>query len=95
MEPSVEAMKAQLKSWSATIDDLADEMTRAGAQPGFDKVMKLDELKALRAIARTKLDEYEASGKEGRPHLLQAVHGAWSDIERALPKPRHRRHQKP
>jgi hypothetical protein len=46
--------------------------------------MYIDELKALYAVAGSKLDEFKAAGSPERTHLEAGLRIAWEDLEAAV-----------
>ena len=93
MNGAVEAMEAQLKLWSSKIDTLAAKTQAVGVQAGFDALMYVDELKALRAIAQSKLDEFKAAGGMKEARLEAEMKSAWDRLDAVFknPKPPTRR----
>jgi hypothetical protein len=88
MEAAVEKMEAQLKLWSLKIDNLADKTLVVGAQAGFDTIMYIDELKALHAIAQSKLDEFRAAGDTKRARIKGEMKSAWNELDAAFKNPK-------
>ncbi len=84
MEAAVEKMEAQLKRWRLKIDDLAAKTQVAGSQAGFDALMYVDELKALHAIARSRLDEFRAAKQTERKRLTAEMKRAWNELDAAF-----------
>jgi hypothetical protein len=87
MDAAVEAMEAQLELWSSKIDQFAAKVEIAGAQAGFDVVTYIDELKALRAIAQSRLVEFKAAvavedARQAR--LKAAMKRAWNELDAAF-----------
>lgn len=90
MVVAVENMEAQLKLWSLQIDRLAAKTQAAGVQARFDALVYVDELKALRAIAESKLIELKelAVGDTRRARLRAEVKSAWNELAAALENPK-------
>ncbi len=84
MEGAVKKMEAQLKRWSLTIDDLAAKTQKAGAGARFEDLTYLDELKALYAIAQSKLIGFKAAGNTERERLKAEMMSAWNELDAAL-----------
>lgn len=84
----VDRMEAQLARWSARIDRLATPTESAGAATSIDRLQRLDELRFLRALARTRFDEFRTSEEERRPSLKRGVEQAWDDLAVAMKKER-------
>jgi len=91
MEATAEKMEAQLKLWSLKIDALAAKTQKAGVRVGFDALIYIDELKALRAIAQARFDEFRAAGGADRKRLEAEMRSAWNELDAAFknakPKP--------
>lgn len=83
----MEKTTAQLALWGLRINNLAARAQLAGAQPSFDALMHVDELKALHAIAAAKLAEFKAQAGPGRRRLEAELKRALNDLEVALEKP--------
>lgn len=88
MKAAVEAMEAQLKLWGLKIDNLAAKTQAVGVQAGFDALMYVDELKALRAIAQSKLDEFKAAGGTRQSRLKVELKSAWGELDAAFRNPK-------
>lgn len=87
MGSRLETLEAQLSRWGVQIDHLAARTQTAGVGAGFELHMYIDELKALHAIVRGKLDEYRAEVGTERKRLWTAVDVAWKELELALDRP--------
>ena len=87
MEPSMEEMEAQLEIWSLKIDKLVAKTQRAGVQARFEVLMYVDELKALHAIAQSKLSACKAVEDTRRTHLEGEMQSAWGDLVAAFKNP--------
>jgi hypothetical protein len=90
MEAAVEKMEAQLKLWDMKIDKLAAKTLKVGAQASFEELMYIDELKALRAIALSRYDEFRvaAAGDTRRAHLKAEMKSAWNELDAAFKNPK-------
>jgi hypothetical protein len=88
MQGAVEAMEAQLRLWSLKIDNLAAKTQVVGAKAGFDALMYVDELKALRAIAQSKLDAFRAAGGAKQMRLEVEMKRAWDELDTAFRNPK-------
>jgi hypothetical protein len=86
MEQVPGKMEAQLKRWGLKIERLAAKTEIAGVQTGFDTLMHIDELKALLAIAETKLLEFKVAGDADRARLETEMTNAGKDLEAAFKK---------
>lgn len=88
MEHDIGKMESQLENWRLKIERLADEKQRVGAPVGFYTLMHIDELKALHAIALTKLDEFKAGNDLKRARLMTGVTKSLGDLELAFKNPK-------
>jgi hypothetical protein len=86
MDLAVEKMEAQLKLWSLKIKALAAKTQIVATPVRFDSLMHIDELKALHAIAQSKLLEYKAVRDTSR-RLKAEMEKAWNDLDAALQGP--------
>ena len=91
MEAAVEKMEAQLKLWGLQIHKLVAKIQKAGARARFEDLMYIDELKALHAIAQSKLDELRAAGDTRRARLKAEMENAWNELGAAFKTGSHRR----
>jgi len=57
-------MEAQLKLWDAKLDVLMARADVAGTQAKSDLRKRIDVVKAKRAVAQAKFDEFRAAGSE-------------------------------
>ena len=87
MEPSMEEMEVQLNVWSLKIDKLVAKTQRAGVQARFEVLMYIDELKALHAIAQSKLSECKVVEDTRRARLEAEMQSAWGDLDAAFKNP--------
>jgi len=81
LEKAIEEMETRLRLWSLKIDRLVAKTQIAGAQPSFEALMYVDELKALHAIAQSKLDEFRAAIDTERSRLKTEMRSALKDLE--------------
>ncbi|MBN1771732.1 MAG: coiled coil domain-containing protein [Deltaproteobacteria bacterium] len=79
-EKRLEKMEAQLGRWSARIDRLVAVAESAGARATIVEHQRNDELRACRAIAQARFDEYRTSPVELRKGLRSGVEQAWNDL---------------
>lgn len=84
MEMAIEKMEAQLHNWGSRIDQLSAKTLTPGARTSFDTLVYIDELKALHAIARSKLDEVKASSSTENILLETEAMSAWNDLRAAV-----------
>jgi hypothetical protein len=89
MEAAVKRMEAQLRRWSLKIDHLAARTQTAGVQARFDVLTYLDELKALHAVAQSKLVELKAlaTGDARCARLEAEMNVARDELAAALANP--------
>lgn len=83
MERAVKEMEARLKHWRLKIDHLETKTQVAGVQASFEALMYIDELKALHALAQSKLDEFRAAAATDtkRARLKTEMRRALKEIE--------------
>ena len=88
MDADVGKMEAQLKVWGAEIDRLAAaaEKRRNGAR--IDLQQHIDDLKAKRALAKAKLDEFKAAGLAKQASVTTDLENAWDSLETAFTDPK-------
>ena len=84
MEANVDKMEAQLKLWTAQIDGLAVKAEKTGAQARIECRQNIDDLKARRAVAQAKVDEFKAAGSGKWEEFKAGIERAWSDLEVAF-----------
>jgi hypothetical protein len=77
---NLERMEAQLKRWSVKVDELVARSEGVSAQAMIDNREFIDELKASRAAARVKLDEFRAESRSRWQRSRRSMAGAWSDL---------------
>lgn len=87
MHALVDQMEAQLAHWRVKIDHLAARVRIAGAPARFEDVMYIDELKALHAIAQSRLDEFRAATGTERALLESELKSAWDELGAAFKNP--------
>ena len=88
MEAAVEKMEAQLKLWGLQIHKLVAKIQKAGARARFEDLMYVDELKALHAIAQSRLDEFRTAGDPERARLRAEMKSAWNELDTAFKNPK-------
>lgn len=94
MDAAVERMETQLRLWSSKIDHLAAKTQVAGVQTRFEALVRIDELKALHAIAQSKLIEFKAAilaaaaGDTKRARLRAEMKKAWNELDDAFNGPK-------
>jgi len=84
--------EAQLKLWGIKIEEIAAKNRVPGVRVGFDALLYVDELKALHAIAQSKLEDFRAAGDQEGAHLIKAeMKRACDELDAALKGVRPRR----
>ena len=84
MEADVGKLEAQLKVWGARIDRLAAAAGKAGVGARIELHQQIDDLKAKRAIAQARFDEFRAAGIATQARLETGLERAWDEIETAF-----------
>lgn len=77
-------MEKQLKQWGARLDDLAAQVTTAGAKAKADERQVVADLRAKRELAQAKLDELKAAGGDKWETFKDGVESAYNDLEGAF-----------
>jgi hypothetical protein len=85
---AVGKMETQLKLWGTRIDKFAARTQKAGSLARFEDLLYIDELKALLAIAQSKLDEFRAGGDAERARLEAEVKSACNELDAAFNNPK-------
>ena len=80
----LEKMEVQLERWSARIERIVAMTEGAGARATIHEHLRNDELRAFRAIAQARFDEYRTAAAELRAGLHAAVEEAWNDLARVM-----------
>jgi hypothetical protein len=84
MKADILIMEVQLRNWSRRIDRLAAVVHGVGTDREYEALVYIDELKALHAIARAKLDEFNAADGAKRRRLEAGLKSAWGDLGAAI-----------
>ena len=84
MEANVDKMEAQLKLWAAQIDGMAAKAEKTCPWAKIECHQGIDDLKARRAVAQAKVDEFKAAGSEKWEEYKAGIEHAWSDLEVAF-----------
>ena len=84
MEADVGKMEVQLKIWGARIDRLAAAAGKAGAGARIELHQQIDDLKAKRATAQARFDEFQTAGIATQARLKTGLEGAWDEVETAF-----------
>jgi len=83
-EEYIDRLAAQLKEWSAKIDELEVKAraTKADARNKYE--IQVRELKAQRDVALQKLQELKGASSEAWDVLKTGVEAAWTDLQKAV-----------
>jgi len=83
-EEYIDKLAAQLKEWSAKIDELeaVARSAKAEAKTGFEK--QIGQLKDQRYAATKKLQELKGSSTEAWDTLKAGAETAWADLQNAV-----------
>jgi len=84
LEDNVSKMEERFKLWDAKLGVLSAKADVAEAQAKIELRKRIDELKAKRATAQTKYDEYKAAGSEKWEGLKAGLEVVWNDLESAF-----------
>jgi hypothetical protein len=83
MEEAIKRMEEKLKLWDEKLLFMAKNEL-VGMQARRDLKSRIDTLKARRAMAQAKFDEFKAAGSEKWENFKTAIEGALKDIENAF-----------
>ena len=83
-EEYIEKMAAQLKEWSAKIDELETTVATATADVKTGYEARIRELKEKREISSNKLRELKESSGEAWNVMTAGVETAWADFKTAF-----------
>lgn len=75
---------AQLEAWDTRIEGLAAKAEKARGQAAIDLYYQVDDLKARRAMALAKLDEFKAAKDRDQESIKTGLRIAWDDLEKAF-----------
>ena len=84
MEANVNKMEEQLKLWDAKLGVLMAEIKVVGTQAKIEHRNQIDVIKAKRAQAQAKLEEFKAAGSEKWDSLKAGLEVVWNDLEAAF-----------
>jgi chromosome segregation ATPase len=82
----IEKLNAQLKEWSASIDVLKARAEKATADLKISYSKQVDDLKAKRETARTKLNDLKTAGDDAWERMTASLEKSWSEIKAAFDK---------
>jgi outer membrane murein-binding lipoprotein Lpp len=83
-EEHIEKLAAQLKEWSAKIDDLEStaRIAKADVKAGYENQIKL--LKEKQADSMKKLQELKGASAEAWEILKAGAETSWADLKKAV-----------
>jgi len=83
-EEYIDKMAAQLKEWSAKIDELESKarVAKADAKSGYENQIK--QLKDQRDAAKQKLQDLKGSSTEAWDALKVGTETAWAELQKAV-----------
>jgi hypothetical protein len=82
----IEDMDAQLTEWGSKLDQMAMKARRDNSDSGKGKLMRVTDLRSMRARTQTRLADFRASepGSVKWQELKTAVEGAFQTLSRAI-----------
>jgi uncharacterized coiled-coil DUF342 family protein len=83
-EEYIDKLAAQLKEWSAKIDDLQSKAHVAKADAKTEYENQIRQLKIKRDAATQKLQELKGASNEAWDTLKAGAETAWADLEKAF-----------
>ena len=83
-EEYIDKLAAQLKEWSAKIDDLQSKAHVAKADAKTEYEYQIRQLKSKRDAATQKLQELKGASNEAWDTLKAGAETAWADLEKAF-----------
>jgi uncharacterized coiled-coil DUF342 family protein len=83
-EVYIDKLAAQLKEWSAKIDDLQSKARVATADAKTEYENQIRQLKSKRDAASQKLQELKGASNEAWDTLKAGAETAWADLEKAF-----------
>jgi uncharacterized coiled-coil DUF342 family protein len=83
-EEYIDKLAAQLKEWSAKIDELESKAraAKADAKTGYEN--QINQLKDQRDAAKQKLQELKGASTEAWDALKAGAETAWADLQNAV-----------
>ena len=83
-EEHIEKLAAQLKEWSAKIDDLEStaRIAKADVKAGYEK--QIEQLKEKQADSMKKLQELKGASAEAWEILKAGAETSWADLKKAV-----------
>jgi hypothetical protein len=83
IEEDLKKMEEQIKRWDEKLLLMARSEV-AGSQARIDLRKRIDDIKAKRAEAQAKFDEFRASGSEKWDSFKAGIDAAWKNLEIAF-----------
>ncbi|MDD5411512.1 MAG: coiled coil domain-containing protein [Methylobacter sp.] len=77
---------AQLREWSAKIDELNAKANKATAEVKIEYYEQIEELRSKQANAQTKLQALRNSGEQAWEELKPGLEQAWDDLKTSVEK---------
>ncbi len=79
-----EQMEAQLREWSAKIDQLKAKADRAEAGAKIEYYKQIEGARAKAEVAKAKLTELKSASTEAWESLKSGVESAWIDLKTTI-----------
>jgi len=83
-EEHIDQLAAQLKEWSAKIDELESKASAAKADVKTGYEHQIKQLKDKRDVATKRLQELKGASAEAWDTLKAGAETAWSDLSKAV-----------
>ncbi len=83
-EEYIDKLAAQLKEWSAKVDELESKARAAKADMKTEYENQIGQLKAKRDAATKKLQELKGASGEAWDTLKAGAETAWADLKKAV-----------
>jgi uncharacterized coiled-coil DUF342 family protein len=83
-EEYIQKLDAQLREWSAGIDDLKAKADKAKGEIKTEYNKQIESLDAKREAARKKLKELKEAGGQAWEELKTGAEKAWNELKTAL-----------
>jgi hypothetical protein len=80
----VAKMEAELKEWSARLNELKAKASKAAAQGRVEYQKQLETLQSKHDAAASKLAELKSAGEDRWESLKAGVEGAWNELKAAV-----------
>lgn len=83
-EEYIDKMSAQLKEWSAQIDELESRTSNAAADVQASYRQRIDDLKAMRDALAIRLRELKDSSEDAWETFKAGLDTSWTDLKDAV-----------